>query len=235
MDILTLILKSAASFITLFILARILGKKQIEQLNIFDYIVGITIGNIVAEMSVNKEVSFIDGTITMLVYTAISLAINYITMKSMFLRRIFSTTPIVIIENGEIIEENIKKIKFDVNDLLEEARINGYFNISEVKYAIMEANGKVSFLPKESERTVKIKDLNLNVEKEGLCANLVIDGNIMKEHLKYINKDEKWLINNLKKSGYKKIDNLLLVTVDNNLKLSIYEKEKKQKDIDCLE
>ena len=171
----------------------------------------------------------------MLVYTAISLAINYITMKSMFLRRIFSTTPIVIIENGEIIEENIKKIKFDVNDLLEEARINGYFNISEVKYAIMEANGKVSFLPKESERTVKIKDLNLNVEKEGLCANLVIDGNIMKEHLKYINKDEKWLINNLKKSGYKKIDNLLLVTVDNNLKLSIYEKEKKQKDIDCLE
>ena len=235
MDFLTLILKSASSFITLFILARILGKKQIEQLNIFDYVVGITIGNIVAEMSINKDISFIDGTIAMIVYTVISLFINYITMKSMFLRRIFSTTPIVVIENGEIIEENLKKIKFDINDLLEEARINGYFNIKEVKYAIMEANVKLSFIPKESVRCVKIKDLNINVQKEGLCANLIIDGHIMKEHLKFIKKDEKWLINALKKNGYDSYENLLLVTIDANLKLSIYEKGKKQKEIDCLE
>lgn len=235
MDILTLIIKSAASFITLFILARILGKKQIEQLNIFDYVVGITIGNIVAEMSINKEVSFIDGTIAMIVYTVISLFINYLTMKSITLRRIFSTTPIIIIEKGKIIEDNLKKIKFDINDLLEEARINGYFNIDEIEYAIMEANGRVSFLPKNSERMVKVKDLDLKVPYEGLCANLIIDGKIMKKHLKYIKKDESWLLKKLKKRGYDDISNILLVSIDKNMKLSVYPKHIHQEEIDTLE
>lgn len=235
MDILTLIIKSAASFITLFILARILGKKQIEQLNIFDYVVGITIGNIVAEMSINKEISFIDGTIAMIVYTVISLFINYLTMKSITLRRIFSTTPIIIVEKGKIIEDNLKKIKFDINDLLEEARINGYFNIDEIEYAIMEANGRVSFLPKNSERMVKVKDLDLKVPYEGLCANLIIDGKIMKKHLKYIKKDESWLLKELKKRGYDDISNILLVSIDKNMKLSVYPKHIHQEEIDTLE
>lgn len=235
MDFLTLVLKSASSFMILFLLARILGKKQIEQLNVFDYVVGITIGNIVAEMSINKDVSFIDGTIAMVVYTSISLLINYLTMKSITLRRLLSSTPIIVIEKGKIIEENLKKIKFDVNDLLEEARINGYFNINEIEYGVMEANGRVSFLPKKEERPVKVKDLNLKVDEEGLCANVVLDGNIMKKHLKYIKKDEKWLRKELQKKGYDDITSLLLVSVDKNLKLSIFSKNVPKEEIDCLE
>lgn len=230
-----LIAKSSMSFITLFILARILGKKQIEQLNIFDYVLGITIGNIVAEMSINKEIPFLDGLIVMCVYTLISLLINHLTMKSIILRRLLSSTPIVVIEKGEIIESNLKKIKFDINDLLEELRINGYFSINEVEYAIMEANGSISILPKSSERPVKVKDLKLQVDYEGLTANLIIDGNIMNKHLKYINKDISWLKKELKKKGFKDISKLLLVTCDKNLTLTIFPKNIEKKEIDTLE
>ncbi len=235
MDFFVLIIKSSFSFFVLFLLARILGKKQIEQLNIFDYVIGITIGNVAAEMSINEDISFLDGVIVMTVYTVISLFINLVSIKSIFFRRLFSSTPIVVMEKGKIIEENLKKIKFDVNDFLEEARINGYFNIDEIEYAIMEANGSISFLPKENSRPVKVSDLKESTLKTGLCANLVIDGNIMNKHLEYIKKDKKWLISSLNKMGFSDINNLLLVTCDVNNKLYVYEKNSPQKELDCLE
>ena len=190
----------------------------------FDYVVGISIGNIVAEMTVNKEVVFFDGVIVMGVYALISIIISYLTTKSIILRRSIGGTPTVLIENGKIIEKGLLKVKFDVNDLLEESRLNGYFDISEIEYAIMEANGKVSFLPKSKYSPVTCNDIKLNVPYKGISTNVVIDGKIMKNNLKSINKKEDWLIKRLHSMNYNDIKKLLLVTCDTDEKICVYEK-----------
>lgn len=224
MDFFMLVIKSIGSLFALFIFTNALGKKQINQLNMFDYVIGISIGNVVAEMTVNKEVIFLDGVIVMGIYSLISITISFITTKSILLRRIISGTPKTIIENGKIIEKELVKAKLDINELLEEARIDGYFDISEIEYAIMEANGKISFLPKSKYKPVTSNDLKLKTNYKGICTNVVIDGKIMNNNLKSINKDRKWLIRRLNNLNYKNIDNLLLVICDTNEKLTIFEK-----------
>ena len=235
MDFLILTTKSFFAIIVLFLITKLLGKKQINQLNMFDYVIGISIGNVVAEMSVNKEVVFIDGVITMAVYALVAIIINYLTTKSIIIRRLTSGTPIVIIEEGRLIEKGLKKSKLDINDFLEEARINGYFDISEIEYAIMEANGIVSFLPKGKYSPLTPSDSKIKVNDKSLNANVVIDGNIMEKNLKYINKDKKWLKSRLKNLGYDDIEKLLLVTCDKKEKIEVYEKNIEQENPGCLE
>lgn len=235
MDFLILTTKSFFAIIVLFLITKSLGKKQINQLNMFDYVIGISIGNVVAEMSVNKEVVFIDGVITMAVYALVAIIINYLTTKSIIIRRLTSGTPIVIIEEGKLIEKGLKKSKLDINDFLEEARINGYFDISEIEYAIMEANGIVSFLPKGKYSPLTPSDSKIKVNDKSLNANVVIDGNIMEKNLKYINKDKKWLKSRLKNLGYDDIEKLLLVTCDKKEKIEVYEKNIEQENSGCLE
>src|SRR5699024_3678290 len=107
----------------------------------------------------------------------------------------------------------------DMNDLLEQCRTNGYFDISEIEYAIMECNGTLSILPKGEYKPVTMKDMQLKAQPQGLCANVIIDGKIMKKNLYNINKDEEWLKQQLKVKGFKKPDHIMLATVDNNEKL----------------
>ena len=235
MEILKIILESVASLIALFFFCRLLGKKQMAQLNIYDYIIGISIGNIVAEMSVNKEVVFYEGLVAMFVYTLFAVLSTYITTKSIRARRYLSGTPLVIIENGRIIENSLNEAKLDVNDLLQEARIAGYFDISEIEYAIFEPNGVVSFLPKTKYKPLTPNDMKQKPSYKGLAADLIIDGNIMTENLKYISKDNKWLKTRLKNLGYLDIDNILLATCDTNEVITVFEKNVMQKKNDCLE
>lgn len=224
MDFLMLIIKSFSSLLILFIFTDALGKKQINQLNMFDYVIGISIGNIVAEMTVNKEVMFFDGVVVMGIYSLISIIISFITTKSIILRRLIGGSPTILIENGKIIEDGLRKAKFDINDLLEETRISGYFDISEIEYAILEANGKVSILPKSKYKPITCNDINLNVPYKGIYANVIIDGKIMKNNLKSINKKEDWLIKRLHNMNYNNIEDLLLVTCDINENISVYKK-----------
>lgn len=224
MDFLMLIIKSFSSLLILFIFTDALGKKQINQLNMFDYVIGISIGNIVAEMTVNKEVMFFDGVVVMGIYSLISIIISFITTKSIIIRRLIGGSPTILIENGKIIEDGLRKAKFDINDLLEETRISGYFDISEIEYAILEANGKVSILPKSKYKPITCNDINLNVPYKGICANVIIDGKIMKNNLKSINKKEDWLIKRLHNMNYNNIEDLLLVTCDINENISVYKK-----------
>ena len=153
-------------------------------------------------------------------------------MKSIFLRRFFMSTPTVLIEKGEILIEGLKKVKFDVNDLLEVCRIKGFFDVGEIEYALMEANGELSILPKEKNRPVTLEDLNIKKDQSGLFANVIIDGRIMKKNLENINKDEFWLENQIKNNN---LANILLATVDNKGKLKIYKKNKNYKAREFLE
>ena len=143
--------------------------------------------------------------------------------------------PTILIEHGKLLVNGMRKVKFDLNDLLEECRINGYFDISEIEYAIMETNGTVSILPKGEYKPIVMKDMKLKAEKQGLCANVIIDGKVMKNNLDNIHKDEEWLIQQLKVKGYQELDNILLVTVDINEKIVVYEKNEGINPTDVLE
>lgn len=224
-DVLMMALKGSIAVIYLFFVVKALGKKQISELNIFDYIIGLSLGNIAAEMTVNKDISILGGLISMTVYGLFSILVSLISEKSIKARRFLTGFPVVIMSNGKISREQLKKCKIDVNDLLQDARESGYFNLAEINYAIMEPSGKISFLPKAKYNPLTPNDMKVKVSDSGVTANLIVDGIIMQSNLRAIGHDEDWLLKRLEKEGYPNYKNLLLVLCDNKEKLTIYSKE----------
>lgn len=223
MDILYIILLSLFSIAVLFILAKLMGFRQISEMSFFDYIVGITIGSIAAEMATNLELDWWKPVTAMIVYGGLSYIFSVISEKSTKARRMISGTPIILINKGEIDKKALKKARIDLNDLLAHARVSGYFNLADVDYAIMETTGTISFLPTPQKRPLNPKDFNFAPLREGLCVNVIIDGQIMKNDLKYAGITEKDLELMLTQRE-KKTSDIFLATVDINKQLTIFEK-----------
>lgn len=233
-ELFNVVIRGLLSLITLFLVTKLIGKKQVSQLSLFDYVIGISIGNFAAEMTINLESEELYGIIAVLLFGGIAYLISVGTMKSIKLRRFFMGSPTILIEHGKILQDNFYKVKYDINDMLEQCRVNGYFDISEIDYAIVEANGELSILAKSEYLPVNRNDMKLKVSKNGLCANVIIDGKVMYNNLKKINKDEKWLNKELKLKG-KDISDIILATVDINDMVFFYERNKGVVSLDVLE
>lgn len=233
--ILMTIFRTALILGILFLLAKVMGKKQISQLNIFDYTIGITMGSIAADISLDIEKNLIAGITSLAIYGFASAIISLWSLKSITARRIFYGIPTILMEKGKIIEGGLRKNKLNLNELQEEARSCGYFDLSEIDCAVMESTGKVSFLPKEENKPVTKKDMDVKCNKDGLVANIIIDEEIMITNLKVMNKTEKWLKQQLKVLGYDGPKGILLATLDNNDKLIIYKKGVKSEKSTVLE
>lgn len=223
--------KSIVASVVLFTLARIMGKKQISQLTFFDYVVGISIGSVAASMSVDHRISIVNGITSMVIWSLFPIIFSMISMHSMAVRRLLDGNPTVLIQNGKIIEKNLSKSKFTINDLLEELRIKDVFNIADVEFAILETSGRLSVLKKASRQPVSPSDMNLPTPNQGLCANVIIDGKLMRQNMKQVNIDEQWLTNELQKSSISSISDILLAYCDANGTLHI---DKKNADPDDL-
>lgn len=228
-------IRALSSLITLFLVTKMLGKKQVSQLSLFDYVIGISIGNFAAEMTINIESNELNGILAVVIFGLVAYLVSYLTMKSIHLRRFFMGTPTILIQDGKILEDNLRKVKFDINDMLEEVRGAGYFDLSQVEYAVMEVNGDLSVLPKPEYRPLTPKDMNLKVNRESICANVIIDSKIMHKNLENMKKDEKWLFKELKVKGYDDLSKILLATLDIDEKLTIYEKNNGVKSKDVFE
>ncbi len=222
-DLLDVILRCLVSLITLFLVTKMIGKKQVSQFSLFDYVIGISIGNFAAEMAINLDSSYLHGTVAVIVFGLVAYLVSLITMKSLKIRKFIIGDPNILIKDGKILYNSLKKSKFDINDLLEEARINGYFDISEIDFALMEANGKISFLPKPDYQNPTNKDLKLKINRKGLCINLIVDGQIIEGALKDVNKDKKWLLHELKVKGFK-LEEVMLATLDLDENFKVYGK-----------
>lgn len=233
--ILMTIFRTALILGILFLLAKVMGKKQISQLNIFDYTIGITMGSIAADISLDIEKNLIAGITSLAIYGFASAIISLWSLKSITARRIFYGIPTILMEKGKIIEGGLRKNKLNLNELQEEARSCGYFDLSEIDCAVMESTGKVSFLPKEENKPATKKDMDVKCNKDGLVANIIIDEEIMITNLKVMNKTEKWLKQQLKVLGYDGSKGILLATLDNNDKLIIYKKGVKSEKSTVLE
>lgn len=206
--------RSIVSIFLLFIFTKITGKKQISHLTFFDYIAGISIGSIAAQFAIDDTVPFIHGVVALITYSVVPVIMSYISLKSIKGRRILGDTPTILVQNGKIIEKNLRKSKFTVNDILEECRLKDVFKISDVEYAILETSGKVSLQLKPEKQTIIAEDLNIKKDYQGILADIIIDGIVMYEHLKLINRDEQWLIKELNNQKINSFNEVLLATVD---------------------
>lgn len=235
MDILKIVSLSFGSLVILFILTKLMGNREMSQLTMFDYIVGITIGSIAAEMSTSLESNFMEPVVAMIVYGLVTVFISYITCKSLSLRRFFTGRARILLDNGKLYRKNFKSAKIDLNDFLMECRINGYFNLSDIQTAILEPNGRVSFLPKSLKRPATPEDLNLSPSAQNVVINVILDGVLLKENLAKTGNNINWLENNLKEQGVNDMKKVFLATCDNQNNLSVYVKLDKQNKHDFFE
>lgn len=232
-DLLHIILLSLGSIVTLFILTKIMGYREMSQLSMFDYINSITIGSIAAEMATSLDKNFLEPLTAMIIYALITILLSYICDKSIVARRFINGRSIILYNNGILYNKNLSKSKIDIDEFLVQCRVAGYFDISQLKSAILEPNGKISFLPLAANRPATPTDLNLTPTQETLVANVIIDGNIMHRNLKHTGNDEKWLNTQLQAHGISKVSDVFLATcdVDNNFHAYAKVPKKKCEDI----
>jgi len=205
---------STIAIIALFILTRIMGKKQMSQLNFFDYVIGITIGSITSEYAVVREIHAAEGLTAMIIVTLFSILFSYISVKSYKGRKILDGAPVVLIENGKILEKNLQKEKLNINDLLEECRQKDIFDIADIEFAILETSGRLSVLPKSQNRPLMPKDMQIPTAYEGLCLNVIVDGEVIEEQLEVMNLDTNWLRAQLSNQGVSDYTAVLLAYID---------------------
>lgn len=232
-DLLQIVILSAASIVTLFILTKLIGYRQMSQMSMFDYINGITIGSIAAEMATALDKNSLHGIVAMTVYALFAVLLSFLSMKSIKLRRFIVGRPVILLNNGSIYEKNLRKAKIDINEFLTQCRVSGYFDISKLQSAVLEADGRISFLPLSTERPLTAADVNLSPEQETMTANVVIDGHIMQKNLLHTGKDETWLHRQLKAQGADNVRDVLLASVDMQNKLTVFLKnsDERKKDL----
>ena len=224
MEILKVVLVSLLSAVVLFIIAKLIGHKQISQLDLFDYITGITIGSIGAELATELEKP-IKPFIAMIVYGAITVTLSVITSKFPKTRKIINGSPTIIMNNGKIYRKNMKKAKIDLSEFLVLCRQEGYFNLSDIQTAIFEYNGRLTVLPVSTKRPVNPEDMNLSPEPEYISTEVIMDGRILDENLKRMGLDKKWLEKQIKDQGFKNAKEIFLGICDQNKQLNLYRNE----------
>lgn len=192
MDVLKVILTAAFSAVVLFVITKLIGRKQLSELDVFDYVTGITIGSIAAEMSTELE-EFTKPLVAMIVWGAISYILSMVGNKFNSSRKYINGSPVVIMENGKLIRKSFSDCKLDLSEFLMTARQAGYFDLSQISTAIFEYNGKISFLPFSGKAPATPDDLSLNVEEAPLFRPVILDGEIIHDELCRLGFDEKWL------------------------------------------
>ncbi len=211
---LVVVVRAIISFFTLLILARLLGKEQISQLTFFDYILGITIGSIASEATVDLSSRAWPHFIGLVSWAVLAYLMQYISLKWRYAAKLIEGEPVIVIMNGKILDNVLKKMKFRVSDVLELLRNQGIFDMNEVDYAILEPNGSLSVLKKPEYLPVTRQDLKIKAKPTGISTELVYNGKLIKQNLRQMNKDEKWLMNQLKKHGINDVSEAFLVLIN---------------------
>lgn len=225
---LQVVLTTFLSVVVLLIITRILGYRQLSELSLFDYVNGITIGSIAAELATAEKREMIGPIfVAMVIYGLATLFVAFLTDKSLVLRRIITGKPIILVDNGTLLYKNFKKARLDISEFLMKCRNNGYFDLSQINTAILEPNGRVSFIPSAIYKPTTAEDLKLVPKQDKVIADVVLDGKIVQSNLKSIGKDEKWLIGALHSEGIDNISELFLVTCDDKYSLTCYKKSMK--------
>ena len=220
-DVIQVILTALLSLLVLFLLTKLMGNKQVSQLNMFDYIVGISIGSIAAEMATELE-ELQRPAIAMAVYGLVAAGISIWGNRSLKVRQFVTGKPLILMDGGVIYRKNLKRAKMDLNEFLMFCRIGGFFDLNQIQTAVLEHNGTVTFLPNALQRPATPADFSIQPTQEMLQTPLILDGCVLKENLKKAGRDLTWLERQLHDKGYHAPEEVLLALWDGSSQLSLY-------------
>lgn len=225
-DIYKILIFSCITYVYLFIIAKILGKKQIAQLTFIDYIVGITIGSIAAEMTTETDNPFYHYLIAMTIFVLFDLSVTLIGRKGGFMKKLINGKPLILIDDGDINYEQVKKSKLTVDEIAGLARDKGFFDMEQISYAILETNGKLSILPKSPFTPTVCSDFNIKKEEATLTDFVIIDGKMCEKSIENSNISEDKLIQMLSAQGYEIKDVFIAKYDEKTDKLTVHPKNK---------
>lgn len=220
MEFVKIIILSVVAMAVLFLLTKLMGFRQISEMSFFDYVIGITIGSIAAEMSTNIDLEWWKGITAMAVWAIVGVLFSVLSQKSIKARRFISGEPIIIMQKGKIIKKNMKKAKLDIDDLIASARVSGYFSLADIDCAIMETTGSISFMPTPLKRPLNPKDFNFAPMREGLSYDVISDGKFVDKEIEKspISKSE---LKKLLENREAKLNDIALASIDENKQLTI--------------
>lgn len=222
MEILRVIITAAASAVYLLLLAKLMGKRQISQMNLFDYINGITIGSIAAELSTTELDNVLVPAVSMAVWALFSIVISMLCDKYIPVRRFVCGVPSVIFKNGAFNFEELKRGRIDVDEFLCQARNKGYFDISQIKTAVLEINGAISFVPYAKDAPVTNKDIEVLGTQDDITVTVISDGRVIYKNLKKCGIDEQYLKSQIGNHSYGEI---MLALCDSDKKITYFIKK----------
>ncbi|MBT2695562.1 DUF421 domain-containing protein [Bacillus sp. ISL-55] len=201
-DILNTIIRSILLILGLFIITKLLGKKQLSSLSFFEYIVGITVGDIAGTLAMDPDLSLRDGIASLIVWSFVPLAISTVSLRSRTFRNIIEGKSTTFIEHGNILEKNMRKEKYSIDELLEQLRKKSVFKVADVEFASLDSNGELSVLLKKAKQPLKYEDIGIKVEAESASVPVMMDGELIEENLRKAGLDKGELISKIRAKGY---------------------------------
>lgn len=211
-----------SSYFVLLLLTRLMGKKQLSQLTYFNYVTGITIGSITANLAVNSNLKVSNGIYSLILWTALTILLELLSLNSRSFRQIVDGQPTILIKNGSIIKKKLKWTRTNIDELTLLLRKSKVFDLKEVDYAILETNGELSVLKKSKYKNYTVKDSQEPFsENKNLSAQAIIDGKVIEHNLKELGFDANWLDSQIKKYGYQKHSEIFYAEIGSNGQLFI--------------
>lgn len=205
---------------------RVMGKRQIGELQPSELVVAIMISDLATTPVSDINIPLMAGIIPILTLLVFEVILSFTTLKSEGFRNLLSGKPAVIIKNGVISQRELKKMRFSIEDLLEQLRLKDIFSISDVYMAILETNGELTVMEKSSKKTVTAEDLNLTVKQEKIPLVIISDGKLRKEHLKESGFDKKWVLDTIREYNIDKIEDVFIFSIDDDDKYTLQIKSK---------
>ncbi|PTX58480.1 uncharacterized membrane protein YcaP (DUF421 family) [Melghirimyces profundicolus] len=206
-------LRTLLAVVVLFFMTKLLGKRQVSELSLFEYITGITIGSIAASICLDLNTSWYLGVLSLVIWSGITIGIEYLQLKSKKARDFIDHRGTVLIQNGKILEDNLKKIRITSDELLTRLRQKNMFKVADVEFAIMEPNGDINVFPTKENQPLTPKDLGIQIPHETVPQTVIMDGKILDHSLNNLGLNRRWLHTELDKAGVT-VENVFLGQVD---------------------
>lgn len=220
-EALVVFVRGIIGFITLLIFTRIIGKQQVSQLTFFDYILGITIGSMAATLTTDLSSRAWPHWVGLATWTGAVILIQWISVRSRAFSKYLNGEPVVLIMNGKIMEGALRKMRYTMDELLEQLRHHKIFDLAIIEFAVLETNGKISILKKSQYQAVTPHDLNIPTRYKGISTEIIYDGVVFEENLRRVNLDLPWLEKQLKSLNIKSPGEVFLATLDTEGKLYV--------------
>lgn len=227
--VITIFIRTLILYVLVVLVMRLMGKRQMGELQPFELVITIMISELAAVPMQNTGVPLINGIIPILTLLFLQTLITFGSLKSDFVKRLVCGSPTILIAKGRILEDALRKTQYSLNDLMEQLRIKGFFNIHDIEYAILETDGDISVIPKSQKRYVTPADLGIPTKYEGIPISVIVDGKIKEESLKYANLTLEQVLTEIKKRGVDNIRDVFFACIDPEGNWFVQKKEGKNK------